>query len=126
MARITVVNDYPAFLELVEQMLGDAGHEVTGMHGQEVSVDQIAATKPDLLLIDVMVAGDAATGWDVIALARTHEALRRLPVIVSTGEHLQGEARLEELARLGNLHILDKPFTARALYELTGRLLDGR
>ena len=126
MARITVVDDYPAFLELAEQMLGDAGHEVTGMYGQEVSVDQIAATKPELLLIDVMVAGETATGWDVIALARTHEALRKLPIIVSTGELLQGEARLEKLARLGNLHILDKPFTAEALYALTGRLLNGR
>jgi two-component system, sensor histidine kinase ChiS len=126
MARITVVNDYSPFLELVEQMLGDAGHDVTTLNGQRVSVDHIASTQPDLLLIDVIVSGDSAIGWDVLALARTHPELRSLPVIVSTGEILQGEERLAELASLGNLHVLSKPFTAEALHRLTRQLLDGR
>jgi two-component system nitrogen regulation response regulator NtrX len=121
-ANVTVVNDYPAFLELVDAMLTEAGHVVRSLDGQHASLDEIAATEPDLLIIDVLVHGDAAIGWDVLALARTHDRLRTLPIIVCTAEVLQPEERLAELAH-GDIRVIEKPFKAEELYAAIDRLL---
>jgi CheY-like chemotaxis protein len=127
MPRITVVDDYAPFLELLDTMLTDAGHAVRQLDGQQASVDEIAATEPDLLIIDVLVQGQSALGWDVIALARAHEKLRDVPIIVSTADVQQEEARREELARISDLHVLDKPFTPDELMAAIDRAMrDGR
>lgn len=42
MARITVVTDYPEFLETMYAILdGDLGHEVAGFDGEEITVDDL-------------------------------------------------------------------------------------
>ena len=125
MARVTVVDDYPAFLELVDAMLTEAGHVVHALDGQHASLDEIAATEPDLLIIDVLVHGEAAIGWDVLALARTHERLRTLPIIVCTAEVLQRDERLGELAD-GDILVIEKPFAAEELDAAIGRRPRGR
>lgn len=126
MARITVVNDYPAFLEMMDAMLGSAGHDVTVLDGQEVSIDDVRNSRPDILIIDVAVKDGGTTGWDVLALARTDAALRSIPVIVCTADVIQTRERRDELDRLGNIRVLEKPFSAKELDALLGPMLAER
>jgi CheY-like chemotaxis protein len=126
MARITVVNDYPAFLEMMDAMLGSAGHDVTVLDGQEVSIDDVRNSRPDVLIIDVAVKDGGSTGWDVLALARTDPVLRSVPVIVCTADVIQTSERRDELERLGNIRVLEKPFTANELDALLGPMLSER
>lgn len=123
MARITVVNDYPAFLEMMDALLREDGHEVRGFDGQTATIDEISATRPDLLIIDVMAKGETATGWDVIALARLDDTLKRVPIVVCTATIDQTEARIKELDGLGDIHLLAKPFGAEELQATIGPLL---
>lgn len=123
MARVTVVNDYPAFLELMESLLGDAGHEVHGFDGQMATIDEIAATQPDLLIIDILVEGQASTGWDVLALARAHDQLRSVPIVVATADVVQTDRRRDELEQLGDIRVLAKPFGAEELDRTIAPLL---
>lgn len=124
MARITVVNDYRAFLEMMDCLLREDGHEVRGFHGQTATIAEMSATRPDLLIIDVMAKGETATGWDVIALARLDDALKRIPILVCTADITQTEARIDELERLGDIHVLAKPFGAEELHATIRPLLD--
>jgi CheY-like chemotaxis protein len=126
MARITVVNSYPAFLEMMDAMLDSAGHQVTGFDGQETSIEQIRETRPDILIIDVAVKGEVTTGWDVLALARADSDLRSVPIVVCTADISQTHERLEELNSLGNIRVLDKPFSAEELDGVIRPLLDGK
>lgn len=126
MARITVVNDYPAFLEMMDAMLGSAGHDVTVLDGQEVSIDDVRNSRPDILIIDVAVKDGGTTGWDVLALARTDTELRSIPLIVCTADVIQTRERREELDRLGNIRVLEKPFSAKELDALLGPMLAER
>lgn len=121
MARITVVDDHPTFLELMEAMLGEAGHDVTTFDGDRAALAEIRATRPELLIIDVMAKGRRSTGWDVIGLARADDALRKVPIVVCTADVLQSDARLEELQRTGDIHVLQKPFSSAELHQMIGR-----
>lgn len=126
MARITVVNDYPAFLEMMDAMLGSAGHEVAILDGQAASIEEVRDTRPDILIIDVAVKEGGTTGWDVLVLARTDQRLLAVPVIVCTADVIQTRERRDELDRLGNIRVLEKPFSADELDALLGPMLAAR
>ena len=110
-----MVDDYPAFLEMMDAMLGSVGHEVFGFDGQAASIREISDTRPDLMIIDVAVKEEGTTGWDILALVRVDPTLREVPVVVCTADVIQTRERQEELTRLGNIRVLEKPFSAEEL-----------
>ena len=68
--RISVLNDNPDFLELMSAILDeDAGYEVSVFSGEDTSIDQLSASNPDLIIIDLR--------WLVLLEQRN---LRALPV----------------------------------------------
>ncbi len=121
--RITVVNDSVDFLELMREILGDAGYAVTTFEGDATSIDQIAASAPDLLVIDLRLGGFAPTGWDVALMARAHDALRDVPIVVCSADPGLLRERMDEMATLADLHVLAKPFGLADAEELVDRLL---
>jgi CheY-like chemotaxis protein len=126
MARITVVDDYPEFLEIMEQLVAElGGHEFIGFDGSESSYAEIAATSPDVLIIDLRVAMDGMSGWDILALARSDDAMRDVPIIVCSADIEQVRRRARELERIGDIHVRPKPFDSDEMVELIGRLADG-
>ena len=79
--RISVVNDNPDFLELMAAILDeDAGYEVSLHHGEEMPLAELRAAHPDLIVMDLLLG--QTSGWELIALARTDDALRDVPVVV--------------------------------------------
>jgi DNA-binding NtrC family response regulator len=108
--RITVVNDYPDFLETMRDILSSDGHEVTGFDGDRTTIDDIADSRPELLIVDLRIAGDHMKGWDTLVLARLDERLAGVPLIVCSGDVDTLRERGEDLRRQGNIHTLEKPF----------------
>jgi DNA-binding NtrC family response regulator len=125
MARITVVNDYPDFLDTMYGILdGVAGHSVAGFDGTETTLEQIVATRPELLIIDLRIAGyDTMRGWDILVLARADEELRDVPIIVCSADVESLRAREAELAEIGNIYTLEKPFNVDDVTGLVARVL---
>jgi len=102
--RITVVNDTPEFLELMDEILGrEAGFDVSPLHGEQVTIDEIAGTRPDLLLIDLRLGGGNPTGWDIVLMARVDERLREVPVIVCSADVQQLRQREEEMSAMADV-----------------------
>jgi CheY-like chemotaxis protein len=120
--RISVVNDNPDFLALMADILAeDAGYEVTLFHNERVTIDEIVGVEPDLLVIDLLLGG--ASGWDLVALARAHDRLAAVPIIVCSADVAELRDRAAELVRVGDVHLLAKPFSVDEITELVERLI---
>ncbi len=114
--RISVVNDSPDFLELMSAILDDdAGYEVSLFDGENTAIAELAASDPDLVIVDLLLGG--ASGWEIVTLARADERLAAVPLIVCSADVTALQDRAPELERIGNVHLLNKPFT---IDEMTG------
>jgi DNA-binding response OmpR family regulator len=120
--RITVVNDNPDFLELMSAILDeDAGYDVTLFDGEKVSIEEIVASDPALLIVDLVLG--AVSGWEIVTLARAHDRLAAVPILVCSADVAALRERAEELARIGNVHILEKPFSIDEITEVVERFV---
>ncbi|MGH2444644.1 MAG: response regulator [Candidatus Limnocylindria bacterium] len=120
--RISVINDNPDFLELMSAILDeDAGYEVSLFEGDTMPIDDLAASDPDLVIVDLIVGG--ASGWEVVTLARADERLSQTPIVICSGDLTSIRDRAAELEQIGNVHVLAKPFGIDQVTGLVERLI---
>jgi CheY-like chemotaxis protein len=116
--RITVVDDSDDFIGLMEDVLGDR-FDVTGILPR--SIDEIAATAPEILLVDLFVRNDGVLGGEeLVGQSRRHRLLREVPIIVCTGAR---GADLERLTTVPGVHFLGKPFDLETLESTVRRAM---
>ncbi|HEX7068917.1 MAG TPA: response regulator [Candidatus Limnocylindria bacterium] len=121
--RISVLNDNPEFLELMTDILdGDGGYDVTTFEDVTTTVDELAASKPSLVIVDLLLGG--ASGWEIVALSRADERLSSVPIIICSADVAALRDRADDFERIGNIHVLPKPFGIEELNELVERLLE--
>ena len=88
-AKILVVDDTPANIQLLGDLLTSRGYQVsTAVNGEE-ALAKVAAEKPDLVLLDVMMPG--LSGYDVCRRIRSDPATVLLPVVMCTSLDPQQE-----------------------------------
>ena len=120
--RISVLNDNPDFLELMSAILDEeAGYDVRLFNGQDTGIDQLAASDPNLIIVDLLLGG--ASGWEVVTLSRADDRLASVPIIVCSADVAALRDRAEELERVGNVHVLAKPFGIDEITGLVERLI---
>jgi DNA-binding response OmpR family regulator len=108
MAKILVVDDEPAIVELAQLYLHKDGYEtVTAGDGIEALV-QVKQARPDLVVLDLMLPG--LDGWEVCRRLRSETDL---PIIMLT-------ARSEDVDKIVGLELgaddyITKPFNPREL-----------
>jgi adenylate cyclase len=87
--RILVVDDTPANVKLLADVLTFKGFQVeTAASGRE-GLDKLAATAPDIVLLDIMMPG--MSGYEVCKAIRADPASALLPVVLVTSLDPQGE-----------------------------------
>ena len=119
MARITVVNDYPDFVELMTSVLDEmVGHQVIGLESSETTIDDLVEARPDLLIVDIQAAEALLPGISTTRNDRAAAALSRAPMIVCSGDVSALQEFADEFGDLGNVHTLEKPFTLDRLTDL--------
>ena len=120
--RISVVNDNAEFLDLMAAILDeDAGYEVSLFKGEVVEISELAASDPDLIIVDLLLGG--ASGWEIVTLARSDERLADVPIIVCSADVTALRDRESDLDRIGNVRVLAKPFAIDEITELVERLI---
>ncbi|MDR1014148.1 MAG: response regulator transcription factor [Coriobacteriales bacterium] len=77
MAKILLVDDDHALHKVMRETLGDLGHEMISAFNGDEGLTLVAAQRPDLLLLDVMMPG--MSGFEVCERMRRDG--RRIPVI---------------------------------------------
>jgi len=81
-ARILVVDDTPANVKLLVDVLRAKGYEVSAAVNGEEALARIAEQPPDLVLLDIMMPG--LSGYDVCRRIRANPATALLPVVLCT------------------------------------------
>jgi DNA-binding NtrC family response regulator len=117
-ARILVVDDSPATLEVVGRILTQSGHQVETAPDVAQAVRCLEGIAPDLVITDFRMPG--ADGLDLVRHVR--ENLHRTAVIMLTGfPSIEGAV---EAVKGGAEAYLTKPFTQTELLETVSRVLE--
>ncbi len=80
--RILIVDDERRNRQLLEVMLSQEGYELVTADSGRDALDSVAAHRPDLILLDVMMPG--LNGYEVAAALKVDPATRHIPIIILT------------------------------------------
>jgi class 3 adenylate cyclase len=109
-SRVLVVDDTPANVRLLEAILEPAGFAVLSASSGPEALERVVAELPDLVLLDVQMAG--MNGYEVCRRIRENEATALLPVVMLTSH--DSEARIDGI-RAGADDFVTKPFDQQEL-----------
>jgi two-component system cell cycle response regulator len=88
-ARILVVEDNPANLELMAYLLRAFGHTVTTAGDGEKGLELARRESPDVVVCDVQIP--KMDGYEVAAQMKAHPALRPIPIVAVTALAMVGD-----------------------------------
>ena len=124
MARITVVNVNPEFLDLVHDILEDDRYEATTVDGDRPdALRLIRASRPDLLMLDIRMGTDTLHGWRVAQELRADPAFDRLPILLCSADLAALEEIAEDLEAQHHIRSIAKPFSIDELTQAVDELL---
>jgi two-component system response regulator MprA len=102
--RVLVVDDEPMVRETLGQVLLDEGYAVDLASDGEAALRRVEATRPDAILLDLLMPG--MNGRQFLAALRARADFTDIPVLIMTAVH-----GLEvNLASLGATELVEKPF----------------
>lgn len=112
--RAAVVEDAPDIRQLMADLLRDAGHDVVAAtDGTGLDPDELVRWGADLLVLDLRLIDERTqlTGWELLQLARAHEGLARMAILVCTADLGALKQHRTALADMADVVVLTKPFT---------------
>lgn len=116
--RILLIEDEGNILEAIGFILSRAGWEVQGHGNGATALEAVTRTRPDMIVLDVMLPG--CSGLSILRALRERPETARLPVLMLTAK---GQAKDRETAlELGADAYLTKPFSNADLLAAVARL----
>jgi len=105
--HVLLIEDEPHIAEAIRFILSRDGWQVSTHETGQDAVAQVHATRPDVLILDVMLPG--ASGFEVLSQLRAMPETASLPVLMLTAK---GQGRDREAAeRAGADMFITKPFS---------------
>ena len=102
---VLAVDDVPLNLILVEKILQRYNFKVKKENGGQEALDMIAAEKPSLVLLDLMMPN--VDGFDVLAALSKSEETSNIPVVILSA--LNSESDIEKALSNGAKDFVTKP-----------------
>jgi DNA-binding response OmpR family regulator len=90
--KILIIDDDPDILKILSLVLVEAGYEVRMLSCGDTVFDDIKDFQPDLILMDVMLAG--MDGREICKSIKENHLTNLLPVILISGTHDLAESLL--------------------------------
>jgi len=115
-ATVLIVDDEPLNVDLLEQELAAAGYRTLSAGSGEEAIAKAAKAAPDLVLLDVMMAG--LDGYAVCERLKAAEATRAIPVIFLTA--LTDTFEKVRAFSAGAVDYVTKPFEPEELLARVG------
>ena len=109
--RVVLIEDDADLFELVRYNLSKDGFEVSGSQTGKESVELCERTRPDVILLDVMLPD--SDGYDICRKLKAHHTLADIPVIFLTARGSEADRVLG--LELGAIDYMVKPFSVREL-----------
>ncbi|MFZ0593721.1 MAG: response regulator [Bryobacteraceae bacterium] len=111
LGTILVVDDEPASLKLLTDLLTNHGYEVRPADSGELALESVRARAPELILLDLRMPG--LSGFEVCRRLKAIPESRGIPVIFVSSSH-ESDEHVEGL-RLGAVDFIVKPFRSEEL-----------
>jgi len=112
--KILVVDDVQANIVLMKAILSKSSYEiVTATTGLNI-MELIAQEQPDLILLDIMMAG--MDGYEVLRSIRANEETKKLPVVMVSA--LGSPEEVEKAYELGANDFITKPIVIPQLLNI--------
>jgi PAS domain S-box-containing protein len=105
-STILVVDDDPNSLQVLSEMLEQAGFDVRPALSGDIALNAIELSAPDLILLDIRMPG--IDGYEVCRRLKAKEATRNIPVIFISG--MQEIMDKSQAFRVGGVDYVVKPF----------------
>jgi two-component system, cell cycle response regulator DivK len=87
--HILVVEDQEDNRQILRDLLGNAGYELTEAENGEEALTAVAKRRPDLILMDIQLP--VMDGYEVTRRIRTNPDLKSIPIIAVTSYALGGD-----------------------------------
>jgi twitching motility two-component system response regulator PilH len=113
MANILIIDDSPTDVKIFSGALERAGHKVTAAGTAEAGIDAAHKTKPDLVLMDVIMPG--MNGFQATRTLTKDPDTKAIPVLIVTTKSMETD-RMWGL-RQGAKDVLVKPVSEKNLVE---------
>jgi DNA-binding response OmpR family regulator len=104
--RILVVDDEPDVVSLIENTLRAEGFDVLTAYDGIGALDVVAAEKPDLVILDIMMP--LMSGYEVCEMIKANPQTQHIPVLCLSSAHAP-DARAQSL-KAGAAMLITKPF----------------
>jgi DNA-binding NtrC family response regulator len=118
MAKIVIIDDEPAMVEVVVTLCRDKGHQVFPFNSAPKAIEQLDSLAPQVVIADIKM--ETMTGFDVLRHIREHH--RQTAVILITAYGTVETA--VEAMKMGAYDYVTKPFKIDELQLTVQRALD--
>ncbi|MEK6543407.1 MAG: response regulator [Elusimicrobiota bacterium] len=120
MPHIFIVDDEPEILDVVRMALESEGHKVTLCQNGREAWSQISATRPDLIILDIMLPG--VDGYSLQLQLAQEPMTCEIPVVIVTA--LEPARTLFEKSK-NVVSFMAKPFRSEELINKVDHALGG-
>jgi CheY-like chemotaxis protein len=104
-SKILIADDNLQNCELLDAYLADEGYEISFAYDGQQTLDQVAKSQPDLILLDIMMP--KVSGYEVCQKLKQGDQTANIPVLVVTALNEQGD--IEKAVEAGCDDFLTKP-----------------
>ncbi|HSA62126.1 MAG TPA: response regulator [Nitrospiraceae bacterium] len=119
MSKIVVVDDSYAELQVIESYLKAASHTVVSFPNTEKLEEKIAAEKPDLIVMDVVMPG--RNGFQACRDLKNDDRFKGIPIVLCTSKGQESD-KFWGQQQGANGHVV-KPFKSEDLLAAVKRAL---
>ena len=106
MKKILVIDDLPENVFILQDRLIQEGYDVITAYGGTEGLERAFSTKPDLILLDVMMPD--MSGFEVCKKLVSDEITKHIPIILVTAK--SGAEDIKEGLEAGAFDYIKKPF----------------
>ena len=110
--KVVSIEDDETMIDLLKVILEGSGYQVFGALSGQEGLALIETTRPDVVLLDIMMPG--MDGWQVFQQMRATASMARIPVIMVTAKAQPIDKLLAEKVARVDAYIV-KPFSPREL-----------
>lgn len=121
MAKILIIDDDHETVKLFEAIAQLGGHETSVLHDSRNAAGSVAALKPDLILLDIMMP--EINGLAVCKSIKSHPATSHIKVLMISA--LDDDSSKRDSANAGADRFITKPILPKVLLQQIEEVVAG-
>jgi DNA-binding response OmpR family regulator len=120
-SHIVVIEDDPALQDFYRLLLEAENYEVTISSTPFEDISALAALRPDLIILDILISGKQH-GWDFLRQLKSSSQTSYIPILVSTAS-VTFAPEWQEFTQREGIPVIFKPFDIDVILTVIRQLL---